>query len=157
MIATDLFLKGKNAQIQGRLDEALEWFQKSLTANEESLGKFHPDVAFIKNSLGNLWVQKGDTAKAIKYLEDSLKTLSKICDPKHPMLAEAFHNLGKVCRQDGDPEKAIQYFEKALSIYKKNGMNDPVPDLEGMIADLFVQIGNSSKPNPIKKQAVTEN
>ncbi|CCQ89473.1 hypothetical protein NITGR_1050036 [Nitrospina gracilis 3/211] len=33
MIATNLFLKGKKAQIEGRLDEALEWFQKSLAAN----------------------------------------------------------------------------------------------------------------------------
>ncbi|CCQ89472.1 hypothetical protein NITGR_1050035 [Nitrospina gracilis 3/211] len=83
------------------------------------MGEFHPDVAFIKNSLGNLWVQKGNSAKAVKYLEDSLKTLIKICAPNHPMLAEACHNLGKVCRQNGDPEKAIQYFEKALTIYKK--------------------------------------
>lgn len=138
MIATDCFLQGKEAQAKGNFDEAVAYYERVLEANVASLGEFHPDVAFIKNSLGTVWFKKGCHDQAIEYLEDALKILYRICTPNHPMLAEACRNLGVVWSEYGDSEKAIQLYEKAMAIYQKNGMTDRVPDLEGKIDDLFV-------------------
>lgn len=156
MIATDCFLQGKEAQAKGNFGEAVTCFERALEANVASLGEFHPDVAFIKNSLGTVWFKKGGHDQAIEYLEDALKILCRICTPNHPMLAEAYRNLGMVWSQYGDSEKAIQLYEKAMLIYQKNGMTDRVPELEGKIESLFVTLGKSADHDPIKIQSITK-
>lgn len=137
MISTECFLQGKEAQANGYLDQAIQCYEKVLEANRSALGEYHPDVAFIKNSLGAVLFKKGDYVRAIECMEEALKSLYKICAQDHPMLAQACQNLGMAWSYQGDGDKAIQYYENAVFIYKRAGMHDKAEPLEKKINSLF--------------------
>ena len=140
MISTECFLQGKEAQANGYHDQAIACFEQVLEANRSTLGEYHPDVAFIKSSLGNVWFKKGDYTRAIEYMEEALKSLYKICAPDHPMLAQACQNLGMAWSYNGDADKAIQYYEQASFIYKRAGIHDRTRALEKKINTLFYRL-----------------
>jgi tetratricopeptide (TPR) repeat protein len=137
MISTECFLQGKEAQAKGYLDQAIQYYEEVLETNRSALGEYHPDVAFIKNSLGTVWFKKGDFKRAIDYMEETLKSLHKICASDHPMLGQACQNLGMAWSYNGNEDKAIQYYEKALFIYKRAGMGDKTSVLQNKINRLF--------------------
>jgi len=85
---------------RGRLDEAIDQFQKALN--------IAPGYPEIKTNLILALTKKGRTDEAIPYLEALLK--------QDPNDAQAHYNLGNALRKKGDSQGAIAAYEKALSI-----------------------------------------
>jgi tetratricopeptide (TPR) repeat protein len=85
---------------QGRLDEAILQFQKSLALK--------PDYADADYNLGIVLYQKGRLDEAILQFQ---KTLAL-----NPDYAKANYNLGNVLFQKGRDDEAMVYYQKALAI-----------------------------------------
>jgi len=85
---------------RGRLDEAIDQFQKALN--------IAPGYPEIKTNLILALTKKGRTDEAIPYLQTLLKE-----DPNN---AQAHYNLGNALQKKGDSQGAITAYEKALSI-----------------------------------------
>lgn len=85
---------------RGRLDEAIDQFQKALN--------IAPGYPEIKTNLILALTKKGRTDEAIPYLQTLLK--------EDPSNAQAHYNLGNALQKKGDSQGAIAAYEKALSI-----------------------------------------
>jgi tetratricopeptide (TPR) repeat protein len=85
---------------RGRLDEAIDQFQKALN--------IAPGYPEIESNLILALTKKGRTDEAIPHLQTLLKE-----DPNN---AQAQYNLGNALQKKGDSQGAIAAYEKALSI-----------------------------------------
>ncbi|HJW38782.1 MAG TPA: tetratricopeptide repeat protein [Candidatus Udaeobacter sp.] len=85
---------------RGRLDEAIDQFQKALN--------IAPGYPEIQTNLILALTRKGRTDEAIAHLQTYLD--------QHPTDAQAHYNLGSTLRKKGDSQGAIAAYEKALSI-----------------------------------------
>ena len=85
---------------RGRLDEAIDQFQKALN--------IAPGYPEIKTNLIIALTKKGRTDEAITHLQALLK--------EYPNDAQAQYNLGNALRKKGDSQGAIAAYEKTLSI-----------------------------------------
>ena len=85
---------------RGRLDEAIDQFQKALN--------IAPGYPEIKTNLIIALTRKGRTDEAITHLQALLK--------EYPNDAQAQYNLGNALRKKGDSQGAIAAYEKTLSI-----------------------------------------
>ena len=93
---------GFGAQLanRGRLDEAIDQFQKALNIT--------PGFPEIETNLIIALMKKGRTNEAIPHLQALLKQI--------PNDAQAHYNLGNALLKKGDSQGAIAGYEKALSI-----------------------------------------
>ena len=85
---------------RGRLDEAIDQFQKALD--------IAPSYPEIKTNLILALTKKGRTDEAITHLQALLK--------EHPNDAQTHYSLGNALRKKGDLRGAVAAYEKALSI-----------------------------------------
>ena len=85
---------------RGRLDEAIDQFQKALN--------IAPGYPELETNLILALIKKGRTDEAIPHLQTLLK--------EHPNDAQAHYNLGNALQKKGDSQGAIAAYEKALSI-----------------------------------------
>ena len=85
---------------RGRLDEAIDQFQKALN--------IFPGYPEIETNLILALTKKGRTDEAITHLEALLK--------EHPNDAQTHYSLGNALRKRGDLASAMAAYEKALSI-----------------------------------------
>jgi protein O-mannosyl-transferase len=85
---------------RGRLDEAIDQFQKALN--------IAPGYPELETNLILALTRKGRTAEAITHLQALLK--------EHPNDAQTHYSLGNALRKKGDSQGAIAAYEKALSI-----------------------------------------
>jgi len=90
---------------QGRIDEAIVMFRKSLALKRE---------ASMHNDLGGLLLGKGEFEEAQEQFELALKL-----DPKYAL---AYNNLGILYYEHRDHVKALENFEKAVALDPKNAL-----------------------------------
>ncbi|MGO9114776.1 MAG: fused MFS/spermidine synthase [Thermoguttaceae bacterium] len=85
---------------EGRIDEAIEHFQKSLKIESQSAPNHF--------SLGVLLASRGRTDEAIEHLEEAVSL-----DPDH---ASAHSNLGVALDRRGRKDEALDHFRRAVAI-----------------------------------------
>ena len=91
---------GNVYQLQGRLDEAIDAYERAAA--------LQPDYAEAMHSLGVAWLKRGDPAKAAAWFERAVAL--------RPDDAEAHYNLGLSCQSAGRPEAAIRHYERAVAL-----------------------------------------
>lgn len=89
---------------EGKVDPAIEQFQKALA--------LHPDAQSYHN-LGTAWLKKGKPDEAYADFKKSLDI--------QPDFAVGYGDLGTYFLQTGSPNDAIEYFQKAMEM----DTNDP--------------------------------
>jgi len=105
-------------QDTGNARKAIDYYEQSLSINNEIYSYRHSSVASNLNTLGLAWRDLGDTKKAIEYIEQALSIYREVYGNKHPDVARALNNLGLAWKDLGDTKKAIDYYDQALSIVK---------------------------------------
>jgi tetratricopeptide (TPR) repeat protein len=98
--ATTNYFAGNSLLHQGRVDEAVEHFEKALA--------FEPESAYAHFGLGVAYCRKG-------WLDDAFFHFQKALEIK-PDFAEAQYDLGCSLSQAGRMDEAIIHFQKALEI-----------------------------------------
>ncbi|XP_046854991.1 uncharacterized protein LOC124448023, partial [Xenia sp. Carnegie-2017] len=104
----------------GNYDKAIEFHEKALEIQKQSLGPNHVDVAGSLNNLGNVYKDTGNYDKAIEFHEKALEIRKQSLGPNHVDVATSLNNLGSVYRGTGNYDKAIEFHEKALEIRKQS-------------------------------------
>ena len=56
---------------QGKYEEALEYYQKSLDIKIRVVGGDHPNVATSYNNIGNVYNRQGQYERALEYYQSS--------------------------------------------------------------------------------------
>ncbi len=103
--------------IQGKLDEAIEFLEKSLAIDME-LGKKEGMAAQYGN-LGLVYRIQGKLDKAIEFHEKSLAINMEL--GKKEGMANQYDNLGLVYQTRGELDKAVKHWQKSLTLFTEIG------------------------------------
>ena len=98
----------------GDYRKSIEYYELALACGLKTYGKDHPDVATLRNNLGNAYDILGDYPTAIEYYELALASDLKAYGENHPKVASRRNNLGGTYKSLGEYAKAIEYFLQAL-------------------------------------------
>jgi tetratricopeptide (TPR) repeat protein len=85
---------------QGRVDQAVDYYEKALTINSNLLD--------VNNNLANIFASRGQRDWAIQCYERAIKI-----NPKH---YKVHFNLGNALKDQGRPKEAAVEYEKALKL-----------------------------------------
>ncbi|CAF1055672.1 unnamed protein product [Adineta steineri] len=141
---------------QGKFQEALTFYKKSLAIRQKSLPPNHPDSAKSYNSIGNVHCNTGNYPKTLFYYEKALEIRQQTLPLNHPDLAMSYNNIGEVYRKMSDYPKALASHEKALEIQQQS-LPPNHPDLVASYNNIGVvhdRIGNYPKALSFHEKAL---
>ncbi|CAF0912776.1 unnamed protein product [Adineta steineri] len=105
---------------QGEYQEALSFYEKSLTIRQQLLPSNHPDLGDSYNRIGIVYDDMGAYPKALSYFEKDLAIKQKSLPSNHPSLCSTYNNIGSMYHNLGDYSKALFYYETALTIQQQS-------------------------------------
>jgi len=118
---------GRILNALGEYDNALKYYEHSLTLQEKANTQPTANIAATYNNLGEVYRAKSEYTKAIEYYQKSLEIKLKTIGEEHPDTAATYNNLGLAYNTQGEYTKAIVYYEKSLAIKLKT-IGDEHPD-----------------------------
>jgi tetratricopeptide (TPR) repeat protein len=124
---------GMTAQARGRLDEAEDWYRKSLTIKEE-LGDRH-GMAATYHQLGVAAQHRRQVDEADGWYRKALTVKEELGDD--PAMARTYYQLGRIAQDRGQLDEADGWYRKALTIEEELG------NRSGM-ASSYHQLGNTA-------------
>ena len=107
-----LNLLGIIAKRRGNLDQAEDYYQRSLAIKEELGDKNGCSMSF--NNLGVIAKQRGNLDQAEDYHQRSLAIKEELGDKSG--CSFSFNNLGVIARQRGNLDQAEDYHQRSLAI-----------------------------------------
>jgi tetratricopeptide (TPR) repeat protein len=108
---------GMAAGVRGQLDEAEDWYRKSLTINEELRNR--PGMALTYHQLGITAQQRGRLDEAEDLYRKSLTIDEELGD--RPGMARAYHQLGTTAQQRGRLDEAEDWYRRSLTVKEELG------------------------------------
>ena len=114
-IGTIFHQLGVIAEDCGRLQEADNWYRRSLTINEELSDR--PGIAADYNQLGNTADRRGQLDEADDWHLKSLTIYEELGD--RPCMAITYHGLGMTAQHRGRWDEADHWYWQAIHIREK--------------------------------------
>lgn len=108
---------GNIAHSQGRYDEALSSYRKSLEICEE-LGN-RSVMATSCHQLGSVAQERGAYDEALAWYQQSLELKEELGDRLG--MANSYHRLGTMCQDRGSYDEARNWFQKSMQISQEVG------------------------------------
>jgi tetratricopeptide (TPR) repeat protein len=103
---------------QGKYQEAVEFYEKSIKYNKKILSPTHLDLAASYSGMGFAYRNMKDYPRALSYYEDALEIYKINFSPNHANLATCYNNIGFVYEGMEKYSKALLCYQKALEIYE---------------------------------------
>jgi eukaryotic-like serine/threonine-protein kinase len=104
---------------QGKFDEALADYRRSLAIREKVLAKQHPDTAMSHNNIGTVLVNKGQHEEALVEFQIALAMREQVLGREHPEVAMSLQNIATALDGLRRYQEELPYFERALAIYER--------------------------------------
>jgi len=104
---------------QGKYEEAVGFYEKSIKIKQKILPPTHSDLATSYNCLGVVYDNMEEYSIALSYYEKGLEIRQKTLPANHPDLATSYNNIGWAYNKMNEYSKAISYYEKVLEIRQK--------------------------------------
>jgi Tfp pilus assembly protein PilF len=121
---------------QGKYEEAVGFYEKSIKIKQKILPPTHSDLATSYNCLGVVYNNMSEYSIALSYYKKALEIRQKALPANHPDLATSCNNIGWAYNKMGEYSKAISYYEKVLEIRQKT-----LPADYGDLANSYNNIG----------------
>lgn len=136
--ATSTRLVGNTYAVQGKLEDALVWFNRSLVLSQKL--ESQKDIAVTLSNIGTIHYEIGNYTQSISFLLEGLK-ISEELDDK-PALARVTNNLGNVFIEQKNNEKALEYYLYSLKL--KEELDNP-RSLPAAYNNIALVYGNQKK------------
>jgi len=104
---------------KGFQDKALQYFEKSIEIQLNTLNNNQSSISATFNNIGLIWQRKRNYDKAIEFFEESLEMAKKNLGDEHSLISTIFNNLGMTMSLKGNFEKAYENYENCLKIQKR--------------------------------------
>ncbi|CAM4841874.1 unnamed protein product [Rotaria magnacalcarata] len=101
---------------QGKYQEAVEFYEKSLEIKRKTLPDDDASLALTYSAIGLVYNNMGEYTKALKFYEKANKINLQSLPPNHPHTASDCNNIGLVYDNMGEYSKAIEFYDKSLRI-----------------------------------------
>jgi lipopolysaccharide biosynthesis regulator YciM len=105
---------------QGDYEKAIEYYEKALEINENTLSPDDPRLATSYNNIATVYMNMGEYSKALSFHKKVLEIRQKTLPPNRPDLATSYNNIAWVYRNKEEYSKVLTYFERALDINKRS-------------------------------------
>lgn len=106
---------GSNSFIEDELDDLLE----CLKLRKSLYGDDHSEVAFVYNSIGNVYSKRDNDDEAMNSYIEALRIYRVHHGDCHPSIASTLQNIGNAHYRLGKKELAIQCMKQVLFIWEK--------------------------------------
>jgi CHAT domain-containing protein/Tfp pilus assembly protein PilF len=131
-----LYQLGICRYVMGRFDEAVELYQQALPLAPSA------DLASgIRTAIGNVYLVRGESLKALESLDNALKIAEDGGDKGAE--AAALTGAGNIHQRRGEPQKALRSFQHALEI--NQGLQDNVGAVLLQIGSVDVDLGQTEE------------
>jgi len=111
---------------EGRLDEALPWFEKAYEIQSTTLPAAHPVLGVTLFNLASICTELGDFERAEAYAVECLESCQANFGDDHGDTADAHYGLGVLRREQGQFEEAIEHFRFYRDFrLRRHGQDDP--------------------------------
>ncbi len=130
-----LVMMGKVEYRQGKLQDALDDFERARPIVEKSWGKDQPDYADLLQFKANVLAKLGRDDEADQLYAESLDIYSKALGPKHPQVGLALNNIGDQYIQAKKWDKARSYIQRSYDVFR-NSLGEDHPVLLASFAEL---------------------
>ncbi|CAF0999210.1 unnamed protein product [Adineta steineri] len=121
---------------QGEYQEALTYYEKSLSIKQKTLPSNHLNLASSYNNIGLVYYRMCDYPKALSSHEKALTIQQQSLPSNHATLGASYNNIGLVYYNMGDYPKALSSHEKALAIKQQS-----LPSNHSSLGDSYNNIG----------------
>ena len=109
-----------------RLDEAMEYNDKSLKIRLETLGAEHSDAAESYARRAAVLFLRGQLVDSCNYREKELHIKMRVLGPRHAHVATTLVHVGDIFMASTQPERAMQFFQDAAQIQLEQEDSSPV-------------------------------
>ncbi len=99
----------------GRVEEAVQQFERLLLDQLRVLGPDHPDTLLTRNNLAGWLGEAGRVEAAVQQVEQLLTDQLRVLGPDHPHTLLNRNNLASWLGRAGRVEAAVQQFEQLLT------------------------------------------
>ncbi len=97
-----------------------KFLELARTARVAEFGEDHPDVALIDSNLALVYLDAGETARALTTLRHAIAVQERVLGPEHLELAVALYNLAVAERSSKNYVAAAATARRAVAIYDKH-------------------------------------
>src|SRR5262249_60205566 len=104
--AARLRKRAEGAQQAGRYDEALDLALRAMALDEKERGPNHPDLASSALLVAEIYMDRGDNARAEGPLDRALSIRERALGPEHPDVAVPPNTLAVLCVNQGEGWRA---------------------------------------------------
>jgi tetratricopeptide (TPR) repeat protein len=101
---------------KGDYDQAIKFYNKSLSIKIANFGENYSDVAKTYNNIGVIYMDKGKYSQAIEILNRALTIWLSTFGENHPHVTATYNNIGYSYMRNGNYDQALEFYNKALSI-----------------------------------------
>lgn len=102
---------------QGRVEAALDHFERALAIRERALGPRHPKVAVVLDFIGRVQLHLGKPKEdALAPMQRALAIREEVLGPHHPETASSLSGMGGVLLSRGHTAEALTYLQRAMAI-----------------------------------------
>ena len=109
---------GNASRNLGRTDEAEAAYRRAMDVFARE-GADHPRVARVLGNLGNVALDRGDTAEAIALHEDAARRLARAYGPDHDSVGIAENGIGNAKWDAGDHAGALPHYARGLAVLQR--------------------------------------
>jgi eukaryotic-like serine/threonine-protein kinase len=107
---------GSISLVQGRYQEATDYFEKARALQRDTSGPDDPKRAKVSYGLGLAALRQGEHARAIQMLTEALVQTEALKGPEHPETGARHVMLATAYRESGVPVQALSHAEAALRV-----------------------------------------
>ncbi|UJR33433.1 hypothetical protein I4U23_020878 [Adineta vaga] len=104
---------------QGKHNEALDYYQRSLTIQEKFYPNGHLGIAWTLNCIGSICRAQEKYAEALEYYQRAFTMQEKFLPPDHADIAWNLNNIARVFQKQEKYDEALNLHRQALEIQEK--------------------------------------
>ncbi|CAF2840151.1 unnamed protein product [Rotaria sp. Silwood2] len=124
------------ASLMDTIEESIETYLKVIEIREEYLPLAHPLIAATYSCLGQAYLEKGDTEKALKYFERTMDRQQQYLPGNHPSHIGCYTCLGLLNLRLGDKQKILHSNDQLARDYYKLSLNYYSKALDAALTDM---------------------
>ena len=139
--ATKLSKHGMEAYLQGRYQDALSYFEKSLKITRQLNNS--AGISINLNGIGLVYFSLHRYDEALSYFEEALKIRKKLNNPLG--IAMSLNNIGNIYASLNHYDKAFSYCKEALKISRQLNSPKNIASSLNNIGNIYSSLGHYDK------------
>ena len=120
---------------KGDLDQALIYYQRSLTLSEE-INDRQAKIESLK-LISHIYSLRGDLDRALIYYQRSLTLSEKI--GRKIDIALIIKEIGNICMKKADLDQAMSHYRQSLAYFKEIEYKQGIAELHNSISQIYIQ------------------